>query len=128
MSFEATQQERAKRMRLRLEHRMAMALRDSAHGGWRVFHGTAMRDFHDPHLAHFSDKKTVAAWLDGYEAAGAEEAATATKKAWAKAAIEALEEAQSALLNETPEDGVSKADANADTLEKIRLVLNQPTK
>ena len=61
------------------------------------------------------------------EAAGAEEAATATKKAWAKAAIEALEEAQSALLNETPEDGMSKSDANADTLEKIRLVLNQPT-
>ena len=61
-------------------------------------------------------------------AAGAEEAATATKKAWAKAAIEALEEAQAALLDETPEDGMSKADAIADTLEKIRLVLNQPTK
>ena len=72
MSFESTQQERAKRLGLRLEHRRAMALRDSANGGWRVFRGTAMRDFndlHDPHIAHFSEKKSVEAWLDGFEAA-----------------------------------------------------------
>ena len=69
MSFEATQQARAKRMGLRLEHRMPVALRDSANGGWRVFRGVVPCDFRDPHLAHFSDKKTLATWLDGYEMA-----------------------------------------------------------
>ena len=69
MSFESTQQERAKRMGLRLEHRAAMALSDSANGGWRVFRGTAMRAFDDQHIAHFREKKTLEAWLDGYEMA-----------------------------------------------------------
>ena len=69
MNFETTQQERAKRLNLRLEHRRAMALRDSASGGWRIFRGTAMRAFDDPHIAHFGEKKTVEVWLDGFEAA-----------------------------------------------------------
>ena len=69
MNFETTQQERAKRLGLRLEYRMARALRDSANGGWRVFRGTDMRAFDDQHIAHFGEKKTVEAWLDGFEAA-----------------------------------------------------------
>ena len=68
MSFEATQQARAKRMGLRLEHRIFDVFSPDINR-WRVFQGIAMRDYFDPHLAHFRDKKTVEAWLDGYEAA-----------------------------------------------------------
>lgn len=37
---------------------------------------------------------------------------------------DALEQAQSCLMGETPEDGMSHEDARDDTLEKIRKALN----
>lgn len=63
------QQDRAKRLGLRLEHYNSGTVRSDT-SGWRVFRGTDRVDyFNGKHLAHCRDGREMRTWLDGYECA-----------------------------------------------------------
>lgn len=62
------QQERAKRLGLRLEHHNSGTVQSDT-SGWRVFRGIVSCDYFDPHLAHFRTGAMMVAWLDGFEMA-----------------------------------------------------------
>lgn len=62
------QQERAKRLGLRLEHYQS-GINPSDTSGWRVFRGIVSQDYFGPHLAHFRTGDMMVAWLDGFEMA-----------------------------------------------------------
>lgn len=62
------QQERARRLGLRLENYNSGTVQSDT-SGWRVFRGIVHCDYFGPHLAHFRAGETMVAWLDGFEMA-----------------------------------------------------------
>lgn len=62
------EQERARRLGLRLEHHNSgVVMSDTS--GWRVFRGVLPCDYFSAHLAHFRTGSGMVAWLDGFEMA-----------------------------------------------------------